>query len=401
MRLLPVKDKPNPNHTSDAAAKSAKAARGDVKELLGKEFHVVKNGLDPEEVAGFLESVAGSSEAALKRLEHFAAMQKATQTMELMLTEARQLSEQLRTQSRLEAQAEKSQIISLARGEAEHIRDQAVQESARLMEEARKAFVTATSEAGAFLLDARGRMERMLDQTTKNYADIIDATRSGLHEAIARARETEEAGFRRAEEKATASTESMRHDIYAVVEETQNDLNAIFERLTRMAVGHADRSAVPGAGIEPADFALDAAPVELRAHGNGSGVVGAEGMNVAGVISGLAKDRTNENVYEGEIALVIPEAAGQPVVQQIKKKLLGMPAVRINMESGDDSGRTIMRLFLSQTVTIPAALLEVAGVADVQEMTGRETSGKGDHRRPTLPFPRLKNLMVTLTPAHE
>ncbi|MBI2934288.1 MAG: DivIVA domain-containing protein [Chloroflexi bacterium] len=405
MRLLPVREKAVPNGPAVAGSTSAGGARSDIKELLGKEFRLVKNGLDPDQVAAFLESVSGNTEAALKRLEHFSAMQKATQTMDLMLAEARQLSEQLRSQSRLEAQVEKDQMIAGARRQADEIKEEAARQAAETTRQARDGFLAATNEAGVFLRDARERVERLLKQTSRSYADAIDGTRSVLQEAIARAREIEEAACRKAEEKAVLGTEAMRREMHVAVEETQKELDAAFDKVAGLPVSHPSPLPVPVALHGPVDLTLVEAEVTALVGaipGNGSGHVASEAelissvpaAPVAAVPAPSDPPTFNTNVYEGEVALVIPEGAGQLAVLAIRRRLLGLPALRISMESGDETGRTILRLFLGQPTALPSALRELPGVADVQEASGREPSGKPDRRGASPP---VKTLTVVLT----
>ena len=87
-------------------------------ELFGKEFHIVQNGLDPEEVVDYLQNASGSSDAAFKQLEQFSAIQVIAKTMEESVAQAKRLAENARAQAEAEAQHEKARIIEDAKRQA-------------------------------------------------------------------------------------------------------------------------------------------------------------------------------------------------------------------------------------------------------------------------------------------
>ena len=84
MGILGSKEKAN----SPPSEESPKEARRKYVKLLGREFSIVEDGLDPKEVLAFLEASAGSSEAAFKHLEQFSAFQSVARTMEESIREA-------------------------------------------------------------------------------------------------------------------------------------------------------------------------------------------------------------------------------------------------------------------------------------------------------------------------
>ena len=114
MKILGKKDKEN----LAVSAEILRSDPGKLKEFIVREFRTVRNGLDPDQVMHFMEAVVGSTETALKRMEHLAALQKSTHDIEIMITEARLLSERIKAQSEKDGQAEKERIIAEGRRQA-------------------------------------------------------------------------------------------------------------------------------------------------------------------------------------------------------------------------------------------------------------------------------------------
>ena len=108
MGILGSKDKAN----TSPAEESPKELRRKHIELLGREFRIVKDGLDPKEVMEFLEASAGSSEAAFKHLEQFSAVQSVARTMEESISEARQFTEQAKAKAKIEADRERAKATA-------------------------------------------------------------------------------------------------------------------------------------------------------------------------------------------------------------------------------------------------------------------------------------------------
>ena len=93
-------------------------------ELFGREFRIVENGLDPQEVADYLENATGASDAAFKQLEQFSAIQAVAKTIDESVAQAKRLAEHARAQAEAEAQQGKAQAIEDARRQAAEIIEQ-------------------------------------------------------------------------------------------------------------------------------------------------------------------------------------------------------------------------------------------------------------------------------------
>lgn len=405
MRILSSKEKDTSNTPPEPVLKSQKAVHGDVrnlKELIGREFHTVKNGIDPDEVSNFLESILGSTESALKRLEHFSALQKSTQTMELMMTEARLLSEHIKVQSEQEGQAEKGRIIAEGEKQAAEIVEEGKRQSLEMIEQTRSACMASIEETNAILSEAKRKLEQLLEQTRKSYGDTINDTNSVVLEAIVKAREMEEMAFQKAKEMAFMNTASMQKDIGSVVEETRNELNALFEQFSKLspagqvqpAATHSDNGS-----HETAPAAVEAQETTVAAVGDEPTVPGVEKAEepVRAEFAPSPK-KVNNNLYKGEVTLVIPQGVGQAWMQQLRQRLLNTPCVRIRMESGDDTGGTMMTLSISELIALPALLLDMPGVEDVTEGNNGQESGEPAVKpgRGAVLQPQRKTLTVLL-----
>lgn len=277
-----------------------------VMELLSREFRVVENGLDPAEVTAFLETIVGSSEAALKRLEHFASLQRLSQTMEGMVEETREVSEHIKEQAKREAEAEKAQVVEEAKRKAEEMVDQ-----------------------------TKKSAQEMVDQTKKSCIASIESTNSVLLEAAAKAREVEEKAFEKVKEMVHVSTE-------AVEQNTQNlvaNLTSVFEQIT-------DHSA-----LEPQPISVgieeEKTPPNVEAYA-------------------VARKEGSPSLYSGKLTLAIPRATAS-WTQQLRERLRNTPGIRILVEVGNIQGENIIGLSLDEPVALTSILLEMPNVERVVE----------------------------------
>ena len=390
--------------------KSEKTIRHQMKEMLKREFRVVKNGLDPDEVMAYLETIMGSSEAALKRLEHFSSLQKLSMSMEAVIAETNQAAEHIKAQARQEAEAEKNKIVEEANQAAEHIKAQA-----RLKAEAEKNQVVEETKRQA---------EEKLEQASKKCIASIEGTNSLLIEVITKAREMVEAAFRKAEEMAAINTEAIQQGLHNIVEATSRDLdseemaainagamqqdihniveagcrrlNSVLEESANetptspqiQAVDTSSDGRVPET-VAPKEQLLDlaklleseAAPdVILMAQPTGSEFEEEkQPINVEAYASALEED--NFCLYSGEVTLVIPQGTGQSWMRQLRQQLISIPGVHIQLESGTNVGGNMVTLLLDEPVALPSVLLEMPNVKKVIKSQNDEEPSEGSAYR--------------------
>lgn len=353
--------------------KARNTTQRQVKELLGREFRMVKNGLDPDEVVAFLEAVAGSSEAALKRLEHFASIQRLSQSMEAMTEESYRMAEHIKEQAKQEAEVEKAQIIEEAKRKAEEMIDQT-----------KKSCLAFTESTNSVLLEAKHRTEEMVDQTKKSCHASVEDTNYVLLEATTKAREMEEMAFQKVKEMVDMSTGVVQQNIHHMVDAIYRDLNSEFERLAKelstppvTAVDTASEATVQEtvlakehlpelAKVEESEKTPDSA---LKSQPIGIEIEQEEVPINAKTHPVAPKDDNDDNsdLYSGEVILTIPPGVGQSWVRQLEQRLCRNPGVRIPLVGGSDRGGIIMNLSLDEPIALTSILLQMPNVDRVVE----------------------------------
>ena len=169
MGILGPKGKAN----TSTVEESPKEVRRKHVELLGREFHVVKDGLDPKEVMEFLETSAGSSEAAFKHLEQFSAFQSIARTMEESIREARQLAEQAKAKAKLEADHERTKAIA-----------EVQQQSSAILDETMRSCIASVEGIHSVILDAVARTEEIQQEAFKKTREMVATNMAEIQQNI-------------------------------------------------------------------------------------------------------------------------------------------------------------------------------------------------------------------------
>jgi F0F1-type ATP synthase membrane subunit b/b' len=95
------------------------------RELLGRRFRIVENGLDPDEVTEYLMKEISSSETTFQHLEQFSALEEATKTIDDAIKQARELAEHAKTRAKAEVAQQRAEAIEDAKMQAAEIIEQA------------------------------------------------------------------------------------------------------------------------------------------------------------------------------------------------------------------------------------------------------------------------------------
>ena len=136
------------------------------KEMLGKKFHIIQNGLDPNEVTEFLTSEVGSSDTVFDKLEQFSALNEAAKTINDAIKQARELAEHAKAKVAEEAERRKAQAI----------------------EDGKEIAAKIINEAGKSVLDyfdnASSTMMEVMDEAFKKAKDQIEVNRTKTREQI-------------------------------------------------------------------------------------------------------------------------------------------------------------------------------------------------------------------------
>ena len=177
--------------------------------IMGKEFHTIRNGLDPDEVIEFLKTVVGSSGDSFKRLEQFSTIKVATKAIDESIAQARQIAEFATQQAEAEAKQQSERTLREAKEQAQKMVEsakqqaeaEAKQQSERTLREAKEQaqkmveFATQQAEAEVkqqserTLREAKEQAQKIVDQTKNNCDILIDDVRTVLMDAINRARD--------------------------------------------------------------------------------------------------------------------------------------------------------------------------------------------------------------------
>ena len=141
------------------------------RELLGRRFRIVENGLDPDEVTEYLMKEIGSSDSTFQHLEQFSALEQATKTIDDAIQQARELAEHAKVQAKAEVAQQRAQAIKEAKMEA-----------AEIIEQARKgctSLIDSTSDILVKTLDgvlekAKNQIEANLPRLRENFENTVE-----------------------------------------------------------------------------------------------------------------------------------------------------------------------------------------------------------------------------------
>jgi hypothetical protein len=346
--------------------------------VLGQHFDVVPEGLDPQQVAEFLESVAGSSDAAFKRLEQFVAFQTLATTMNDSITEARDLAERAKAQASLEAEQKKSRAIGEAGREVGELLTQVKQSC----------------------LDSLDRTFSTLEETLLKARDAEALSLEKASETVAKARELE----RRALEKAEETSHQARGFEKAAFEKAIDTMSSRLADIGRTfqqevdarisgAVGAArDAGAVESADDAPApvvaleaealpSLAPDEAPVGYDAEAHLPSLLETEDAREADVEDEvLAPDADNTQLYSGSVTVRVPGGVDEPWAKQLRQAIATVPGARIREESGDDDGAFTVSLVLEAPAALLPALAGLPEVVRVVEKRSINAPGRQSSR---------------------
>lgn len=388
--------------------------RGRGVQILGRQFGIVPEGLDPQQVMDFMESIAGSSEAAFKRLEQFLAFQTFATTMNDSITEARELAERAKAQAALEAQQEKARAVSEAGRE---IADLLEQVRSRCMDSLDHTFTTLQ----VALDKAREADKLSLEKANETIAKARQIERQALEKAQETSRQVrdfEEAAF----EKARASMSANLAGIETMLQEameTRGDAGTDppagehtapdptlaagdAEKASESAVEE-DRDLAPDPEAEadpPMDefggpmsdgddlrdeetFSGDGYAPLADAPATSCGEVEDENVSADGVPPDDAADAEADgaHLYSGAVTVRVPGGVDEAWARHLRHAVKGIPGARVREEAGGDTTAFTMSLVLQE----PAALSDVlAGLPDVERVLERRRTD--NQKRQVLRF---------------
>ena len=134
--------------------------------MLGRRFHVVQNGLDPNEVNDYLTSEADSSDGVFRQLEQFSALQAAAQTIDDAIKQARDMAEHAKAKATEEGEHRKAQAI-----------EDGKEITAKIIDEAGKSVLDYFDNSSSIIME-------VMDEALKKAKDQVSGNRAKMREQI-------------------------------------------------------------------------------------------------------------------------------------------------------------------------------------------------------------------------
>jgi F0F1-type ATP synthase membrane subunit b/b' len=179
------------------------AIMSNYRELLGRRFRIVENGLDPDEITEYLMKEIGSSESTFRQLEQFSALEQATKTIDDAIQQAKELAEHAKIQAKAEVAQQRARAI-----------EEAKMQAAEIVEQARKgctSLIDGTSDILIKTLDgvlekAKNQIEANLPRLRENFEKTVEIKHP--HIDMSPTKSTEQASSSRATPGNTAHAEN-------------------------------------------------------------------------------------------------------------------------------------------------------------------------------------------------
>ena len=359
MSLVDSRDKTD----SKGESKLPGTREGNYVQLLGREFHTVDKGIDPDDVIEFLKGTTGASEDIFRRLEQFSALQSAAKTMEESISQARRLAEYAKKQAEAEARQKKNQAVEEAGRQAMLMIDQAKKTCISSIEGTRDVLLAAIQEA---LQDAKGtvvsnlvqiggRIEKAADERLGKWQ--TDVSQSSEH-ALATEVETVEA------------TQSDEPEEDVDLEKAVPDLISLHGSPTAP-----DKSeSIPSPEVDAtADETTELEDSTKSGEGKSSDAPDSADTDMVEAIEGL---------YSGTVKVIIPRSVQDTWMQQFRNHLSQTSGVQIKGEAERDKERIEVLLSLDKPIELLPLLQDLPNVRKVMEAwnTGTPPEGWGPGR---------------------
>ena len=154
-----------------------------LKEIGGRRFKLVKNGLDEDEVSSFISELTGANNELASKLEHLSAL---TQLAESTVVEAEKQAKSITTQAEEEAKSQAASIVSYAKQQAKSEGDKIVADSKQRAEEVvQRRLALAERKAEETIRDAETRAIEVKKVAEEEASKIVaGAAQNAKEEAL-------------------------------------------------------------------------------------------------------------------------------------------------------------------------------------------------------------------------
>ena len=321
--------------------------------LWGKEFSIVGEGLAEAEVVAFVSEL-------LQRQEHHQSLMELAQRT---VIEAEKLGRSLREKARGEAEAEATRIISQAQARAEEIDQQAQQAALSLKENARE---EADAEAATIISQAQARAEEI-------------------------AEEARQAALSQFRERVGARTQRL-HDRF--MEVVQEELGKEGGKM----VGPAPTALTPQfPQPEPADpltQKIEEALANWQAMPtNSDALPNPEGNPVPELFTEVPQ-ANGENLVSGEVDLIVAPPIDLAQLTSFQRRLRKQNQVRLIQTVGSWNQGLAITVLIKQPLSLVETLQEMPEVERVQGSNGAEKEAGKELRKKV-------NISLRHRPRHE
>ncbi len=348
-----------------------KIKRQDVQQLLGRQFRMVKNGLDPAQVTAFLEENAGSSEAALERLKRYTSLQRLSETVWSMAEETRETADQIKQQAREEAEEEKARIIRESQLEAKQIVAETKARCITCVESTNSIIAEAVRKAKETLDSLLGEADSGLGNNSNvTYYSSNPAVEqvsgesppASQHNVDGVSGNTEMQGMVRTQQ----STETQQHHpITEELEETADSKFSPAEMNFEKALEETEDNR-----LRPAEVNFEKVLEEIEENQSGPAEMNFEKIleeDKPSNAAAQAKDNSSYNLYIGKLTLLILGEADRLWMSELRQRLDNIAGINVLMEAGSDAAEIIMTLSLANPVALTPILLDMPYVDKVIE----------------------------------
>ena len=369
-------------------------------ELLGREFSVVKDGLDPKEVIEFLEASAGSSEAAFKHLEQFSAFQSVARTMEESISEARQMAEQAKAKARIEVDRERAKAIV-----------EVQQQSSAILDETMRSCMASVEGIHSVILDAVAKTEEIQHEAFKKTREMVATNIAGIQrnmQAIVDGQYHKVESDVEVTEDAPELPTEPDTIVFDEVKDEEADEEPVFDmtnlqeslmslELSMSNLNESKHSLEPTLETQVQVLEKDEEKEVGEVEEVEQEEVGEVEEEEQPADTESRDDDLRDNVrqYSGEVTVQITGGAEESWMQELRKRMLDLPGARIRAESGVDEKTTMVSLSLDEPVRLFPILLSLPKVNRV--VPGRLNGGKEGTKLRLWPKSHKNSTQNTIT----
>jgi hypothetical protein len=392
-------------------------------ELFGREFRIVQNGLDPEEVIDYLQNVNGSSDATFKQLEQFSAIHAVAKTMEESIAQARRLAENARAQAEVETRQEKERVIEDTKRQAAETIERVTETCltsldtvySALLETIKDAFDKTRETAARILTEigenAQAEVVAQLGQSLPDIkqpeegasvteagdsevvtAEEKEATQlnkdggpdlTGLYESWEKLRDSErllEATIR--DNSASIEDEQPADNKAALQSNVENDSQVDAGsppqgEVEQESASHADDTQDDE---EQGPTAVMTLPDSDEAKDTGARTLpdSDEAKDTGARTAGSESGQKVSDLYSGNVTLLLPEGVPSSWRLHLRQRILETPGAQILWEAYSYEDGENLNLLLSEPLALPDMLRELP---DVIRVTDKSNNGSNKRKK--------------------